>query len=224
MLVVLTYHRITTPGPQAGPFYDRVISATPESFRAQLLYLTKQYHFIGLDQVLGMEFERSDCSREPAMLVTFDDGYRDNFEAALPILRELGVPATFFIPTGILNSPRLPWWDHVAYAVKQARTPQLELRRYPGDPQTVLIDLGASYNVVQRTSAIMRIISEFLDGGIRDEAWFLAQLDKQADIIIDSKALGRKLFMDWDQVRQLAQAGMTIGSHSHSHHARKRAQ
>ncbi len=218
-LVVLTYHRIATPGPQAGLFYDPVISATPESFRAQMRFLTGRYRIIGLDQAREIEPGGSGAAREPAVLITFDDGYRDTFETALPILHELGVPAAFFIPTGVFNAPRLTWWDHVACAVKQTRVPRLELHRYPGDPRTIVIDLGINPDAVQRSSAIMRIIGQFLDRAIPDEAWFLAQLDQQAKVTIDSAALGRELFMDWDQVKQLADAGMTIGSHGHSHHA-----
>jgi peptidoglycan/xylan/chitin deacetylase (PgdA/CDA1 family) len=218
-LVVLTYHRITTPGAEAGSFYDSVISATPESFRAQVRFLANRYRIIGLDQVCEIEIRGSVDSQEPAILITFDDGYRDNFETAFPILHELGVPAVFFIPTGVLNVPRLPWWDHVAYAVKQTHVMQLRLDRFPGDPKTMIIDLSMNPDARKRSSAIMQIISQFLDRAIPDEAWFLANLDERAEVTIDSGALGRGLFMSWDQVQQLTDAGMAIGSHGHSHHA-----
>ena len=63
----------------------------------------------------------------------------------------------------------------------------------------------------------MTVIRAFLDGAIRDETWFLAELDRQAEVGIDTQARGRELFMDWGQVRQLASSGMSIGSHGHSH-------
>ncbi len=53
----------------------------------------------------------------------------------------------------------------------------------------------------------MTVIRAFLDGAIRDETWFLADLDRQAEVGIDTQARGRELFMDWGQVRQLAQFG-----------------
>ena len=151
-------------------------------------------------------------------MLTFDDGYRDNFDVAVPILRERNVPATFFIPTAFLESPRLPWWDHVAYVIKQTQMRRLTLERNPGGSGAppLVIDL----ETMPRTVAIMTIIRAFLDDTIADERWFLDQLSERAEVDVDHEGLGRALFMTWDQVRQLADsgAGLTVGSHAHSHH------
>ena len=126
------------------------------------------------------------------------------------------VPATFFIPSAFLESPRLPWWDHVAYAIKQTQVQRFIVERHPkGGPPPLEIDL----RTMSRTAAIMTIIRAFLDETIADERWFLDQLTERAMVDIDSEGLGRELFMTWDQVRQLADSGtgLTIGSHAHSH-------
>ena len=151
------------------------------------------------------------------VLLTFDDGYRDNFDVAVPILREHNVPATFFIPTEFLESPRLPWWDHVAYVIKQTQVRRFMLERSSdGDALPLVIDL----ETMPRSVAIMTIIRAFLDETITDERWFLEQLGKRAEVDVDAERLGRALFMTWDQVRALADsnAGLTVGSHSHGHH------
>ena len=114
-LIVLTYHRIAEPG--ADLFYDPVISATPDAFRSQVEWLHNRVRLLTLDELVAQVEARSPW-REPAMLLTFDDGYRDNFDVAAPILGERSMPATFFVPTAFLDSPRLPWWDHVAYIIK----------------------------------------------------------------------------------------------------------
>ena len=150
------------------------------------------------------------------MLLTFDDGYRDNFDVAVPILRECNAPATFFIPTAFLESPRLPWWDHVACVIKQTHVRRLTVERNPnGGPPPLEIDL----QTMSRNAAIMTIIRAFLDERIADEHWFLDRLAERAKVDIDSERLGRELFMSWDQRTQLADsgAGLTIGSHAHSH-------
>jgi peptidoglycan/xylan/chitin deacetylase (PgdA/CDA1 family) len=210
-LVVLTYHRIARSG--ADLFYDPVISATPEAFHAQVTWLSNCFRLPTLDELLS-EMESGRPWREPAMLLTFDDSYRDNFDQAMPILRECNVPATFFVPTAFLDSPRLPWWDHVACVIKQTHVQRLTLEHNPnGGPPPLEIDL----QTMSRNAAIMTIIRAFLDDSIADERWFLDQLEEQAKIDIDSRRLGRELFMTWDQIRQLADAGLSIGSHSHSH-------
>ena len=154
-LVVLTYHRIAEPG--ADSFYDPVISATPESFRAQVEWFHNRVRLLTLDELID-QVESGLPWREPVMLLTFDDGYRDNFDLAVPILRERNVPATFFIPTGFLESPRLPWWDHVAYVIKQTHARRLVVDRCStGGTPPLEIDL----QTMSRSTAIMTIIRAF---------------------------------------------------------------
>jgi peptidoglycan/xylan/chitin deacetylase (PgdA/CDA1 family) len=213
-LIVLTYHRIADRSTDR--FYDPVISASPQSFRAQLEWLRNRMRILTLHE-LNDQIQAGRSCTEPAALVTFDDGYRDNFDVAVPILKELKVPATFFIPTGFLESPNLPWWDHIAYVVKQTPRRRLELKRSPGgnDPPLV-IEVDAS----SRDAAIMAIIHYILDESIADLPCFLEQLTAQSEVAVLAESLGRALFMSWEQVRHLADSGeqLAIGSHAHSHH------
>ena len=149
---MLTYHRIAEPS--ANPFYDPVISASPRSFRAQVEWLRDHTRILTLGEV-DNRIHAGGSWNEPAALLTFDDGYRDNFDAAAPILKELDVPATFFIPTEFLESPGIRWWDHVAYVIKRAPNCRLELKQGPhtGSPPLVL-----ELDRVSRDAAIMEII------------------------------------------------------------------
>jgi peptidoglycan/xylan/chitin deacetylase (PgdA/CDA1 family) len=157
--------------------------------------------------------------RGTSALITFDDGYRDNFEVAAPILRQLGVPATFFLPTAFLEAPRLPWWDEVARILKRTRARRLELPRRPDDdgpaPSPLRIDLDA----VPRPEAIRSVIAAFLDETIRDGPWFLGMLADRAEVAGDDGVLARDLFADWDLVRRATGpgTGLSVGSHGHSH-------
>jgi peptidoglycan/xylan/chitin deacetylase (PgdA/CDA1 family) len=213
-LVVLTYHRIAEPS--LDRFYEPVISATPESFRAQVRWLHHHIRLLTLNELLA-QVETGLSWGGLAVLLTFDDGYRDNFDIAVPILQECDVPATFFIPTAFVESPRLPWWDQVAYVIKETHVRQFTLEyKTSGRASSLFIDL----ETMPRTSAIMTIIRAFLHETVADQAWFLEQLSMQAEVAVDHNSLGRALFMTWEQVRQLASLGkgLTIGSHSHSHH------
>jgi peptidoglycan/xylan/chitin deacetylase (PgdA/CDA1 family) len=212
-LVVLTYHRIVEPG--INLFYDPVISATPESFHAQIKWLRERMRLITLDELID-QVERGSSWGEPVTLLTFDDGYRDNFDLAVPILRQHHAPATFFIPSAFLELPRLPWWDHVAYVIKRTNVSRFVVECSPIAGQPPLeIDLQAQ----PRTVAIMKIIHAFLNEAIADERWFLDQLTERCMVEVDSESLGRELFASRSRVRELADSngGLTIGSHSHSH-------
>jgi len=214
-LAVLTYHRIAEPG--IDQFYDPVISATPESFRAQVKWLSHHVRLLTLHELID-QVQTGAPWPGPALLLSFDDGYRDNFDVAVPILRDLNIPATFFIPAAFLDSPKLPRWDHVAYVLKQTKLRRLTLERNPGGGAGPPLEIDLE--MMPRTVAIMTIVRAFLDDTIADEPWFLEQLSAQAEVDVNHDTLGRELFMTWDQVRALAGsgAGLTVGSHAHSHH------
>ncbi|WP_165246813.1 polysaccharide deacetylase family protein [Paludisphaera soli] len=205
--VVLTYHRIAEPGA-SNPYYDPVVSATPEGFRAQMEMVRRRFRVVGPEDLLAGD----DGDRRPLAVVTFDDGYRDNHDAALPILQELGVPATFFIPTGFLERPRLPWWDHVAYVVKRTTRARFAVERAPGDPSPIAVEPGAD-----REPALTTLIRAVLDGQVPDQAWFLGRLEEAAEVEVDSPSLGRELFVSWEHLARIADRGCAIGSHAHSH-------
>lgn len=215
-LVVFTYHRIAEPG--ADPYYEPVISATPEGLRAQVVAIARRMRLLTLDEAMD-RIASGGPWREPAALITFDDGYRDNFEAAAPILRDLVIPATFFLPTAFLETPRLPWWDEVACILKQTRVRRLVLPRRAGGDGSGGPPLSIDLDAVPRAEAIRTIIAAFLDETIPDESWFLETLADRAEVALDSEARGRLLFADWDQVRRLTGpgTGLSVGSHGQSH-------
>jgi len=225
VLVVLTYHRIAVPGRISNPYYDGVISATPCAFEAQIRFLSTRFQILGLEALVNIAADNDmntsvlKKTGKPLALITFDDGYRDNFDAAFPILYKLGVPATFFLPTGFLSAARLPWWDHVACVLKQTQVPRLTLKRRRGDLDPLVIDLGPTFATHQRSTAITTVIQLFLNGAIEEEPWFLAHLDEQAEVPINSADLGHELFMGLEQLRQLTDAGMSVGSHGQTHRA-----
>jgi peptidoglycan/xylan/chitin deacetylase (PgdA/CDA1 family) len=100
-VIVLLYHRVTTLTSD-----PEMLAVTPDNFRAQMRYLKENYPLVRFEE---------DWSKtmKPAVAVTFDDGYADNALEALPILEEVGVPATFFVSTGTIDTKQAFWWDEL---------------------------------------------------------------------------------------------------------------
>jgi peptidoglycan/xylan/chitin deacetylase (PgdA/CDA1 family) len=101
--------------------------------------------------------------------------------------------------------------------IKQTEVRRLTLERNThGAAPPLVIDL----ETMPRAAVIMTVVRAFLDETITDERWFLDHLAARAEVDVDDEGLGRALFMTWDQVREVADlgAGLTIGSHAHSHH------
>ena len=100
-LVVLIYHRVIEL-----PSDPQMLAVSPSRFREQLQALQASF------DILRFEQSWADIQR-PTVIITFDDGYADNLEYALPILEKLDIPATFFIATGYVGGDREFWWDEL---------------------------------------------------------------------------------------------------------------
>lgn len=106
MAVILLYHRIgiTAPDPWA-------LNVAPENFQHHLRFLRRHLRPVAMQELLVAAAEGA--SLDDAVAVTFDDGYADNLQAALPLLERYEIPATFFIPTGAIDSVQEFWWDEL---------------------------------------------------------------------------------------------------------------
>jgi peptidoglycan/xylan/chitin deacetylase (PgdA/CDA1 family) len=97
MSTILTYHHVDRPDVDAS---DANLFVTPEAFQAQMNSLrSRGYEAVSLDR-LHAALTGGECLSARSVVITFDDGYLDNYAHAFPILRELEMTATFFIVTG----------------------------------------------------------------------------------------------------------------------------
>lgn len=208
-LVVLAYHRIADPS--SDPFYTPLISATPAQFRNHLLQLEPRYQFLSLEQLSQAIDSRGRLQlSKPSALITFDDGYHDNLTNALPILRELRIPAAFFLTTGFLDRDVLPWWDRVAYVLKTTRRAVLELDL----PAPMRFDFATT----SRETSIAQVVGAFIRSGWQAGPEALAHLHERAEVPADTvDRAAHDLFLSWNEVQALAEAGMSIGAHTHTH-------
>lgn len=109
-LSILVYHRVL---PQADPLFPSIVDA--ERFSLQLELLRRCFNVLPLPEALARL--RNGSLPPRAACITFDDGYADNEAVALPLLRQHGLHATFFIASGFLDGGRM-WNDTVIEAVR----------------------------------------------------------------------------------------------------------
>lgn len=203
MLRVLTYHRIAGPerDPQLSP---RLVSATPEVFARQVQHLASHYHVLGLVDVLEAVEARRGLPRR-AVLITFDDAYRDFLEVAWPILQRHRLPATLFVPTAYPDRPeRGFWWDRLHRAFTDPARSELVLREIGKLPlQTRAERLAAMQQAIQRCKQLRHDEAMLLVEAICD------QLGE--DNVHHPSVLG------WEELRALASAGVAVCAHTRWH-------
>jgi len=204
-LLILNYHRIGDP--TLTPYDPGLYSCSATEFDWQIAWLHQRFPIINLDDAIDIVHGRATPSKT-SILLTFDDGYRDNYVEAFPVLRKHGVSATFFLPTLFVGSHRLPWWDEIAYLVKAAKGTRLTLTY----PETEEFDLM----IAERSTAIFDILRFFLRAAEADTERFLRELEAATGVQRPGEDAAR-CFMDWDEVREMQAAGMCFGSHTHTH-------
>jgi peptidoglycan/xylan/chitin deacetylase (PgdA/CDA1 family) len=195
------YHRVND---DHDPFF---LYAMPVSqFRQQMEYLTRNFHVISLDQIARGDF--SSNGQKHCVAITFDDGYRDNFLCAFPVLKELGIPATIFLATGYIESGELPWYDQVCLAFKLTLQSRISLSEVHGKDLS-LDTRNARLHTLQHTLAVLRAVNE------ATRLQLLRELFQQ--LRVPARLNLPNVMLSWDEVRRMSKQGIGFGAHTVTH-------
>jgi peptidoglycan/xylan/chitin deacetylase (PgdA/CDA1 family) len=205
-LTVLAYHRVADPDDPAFDAYRRNISAAPEGFREQMDYAAEHFHPVSLEQVAAALDGGPRLPARP-LLVTFDDGYRDNLTAALPVLRERGIPMTIFLATGFVGGERPFPWDLAAWCFHHTTRSEVDL---PVVGERSWATAGEREVVLGRWLETLKRLPE----AEREEA--VATLPECLGVEVPPGAFSG-LCLSWGEVRAMAADGVAFGAHTERH-------
>lgn len=202
-LSILIFHRVL---PRPDPIFPGDVDA--RQFDEMLQWVKRWCNVLPLDEATVRLKDGTLPARAAA--ITFDDGYADNHDIALPILQRHGLSATFFIATGYLDGGRM-FNDTVIEAVRHTTSDQIDLQEFGLRPPS-----GATYWPLGSAAARADVIGAIL-GCIKYAAadQRLGLAEKIASLF--GVTLPTDLMMSSDQVRAMRRAGMQIGAHTHTH-------
>lgn len=200
-LTVLAYHRILEY--ERPDFADAVpvVSATPAMFERQLTFIRDHFNVISLDDLRAAMMNGAALPDKP-LLITFDDGYLDNYENAVPMLKRFGFPAVIFLATSRMTERGPLWWDQLARYFHHTTHTSADL------PLIGQRDLSAKQHVLDELSAAMKTIPE---------AEKLAAVEQTRQALNASDPDDAPLFMDWEQVREVLADGIATQPHTVNH-------
>jgi len=194
---ILIYHRVVSEP-------DALLPDLPsaDEFDRQLAAVDRWFTVLPLREAAARL--RDGTLPVRAACVTFDDGYADNADVALPVLRRRGIPATFFVSTSFIDGGRM-WNDSVIETIRAKQGNELDARPIGLDA----LDISTT---AARREAIDRVLSALK---------YLPQEERQkrADTLASDapRPLPSDLMMSADQVRTLHASGMEIGAHTVTH-------
>ncbi|MFK7966129.1 MAG: polysaccharide deacetylase family protein [Burkholderiaceae bacterium] len=212
-LLVVMFHRVideSDAGSTQDPF-SLGMCVRRRHFLLQLKYLKSRFNVVPLAEALRSRGSGQSLPKATAA-ITFDDGYLDCLTYAAPVLKELGLPATFFVPTGGLAEGEAFWWDRAVAAVSDTRLSSVDLSAL-GLPGSV------SLTPLNRRASMIRILDALWS---QPAAALPDMLDKLIEALVPEQSYrlateARAPRMSIEQVQEIATMGFTIGAHTVSH-------
>jgi peptidoglycan/xylan/chitin deacetylase (PgdA/CDA1 family) len=205
-LTVLAYHRVFDLPPDS-PWDPDLVSASPEMFRRQMDFVKRHFTCIRSEHVRLWKEGKFEMPANP-IIITFDDGYLDAHDVALPLLREAGLIGEFFVCPWQINQKRLFWWERIMYCARRSKKATVSLDY----PRAIVLDL--SKEAAAAAAALVGVVKN--TRGL-DLERFLDEVQERTEVELDEAREAEGLLMNWEQIRALRRAGMAIGSHSYSH-------
>jgi peptidoglycan/xylan/chitin deacetylase (PgdA/CDA1 family) len=213
--VVIGYHRVVEDFSSAARFSIPAMLISSRMLEEQLDWIGRRYRFVSLDE-LGRELDRGGAAGRPLAAVTFDDGYRDVHDVAMPVLARKGIPAAVFVVTDLVGTGRAQVHDRLYMLLCRASA------RWP-DPATALrellldLDLSLPGLDLDRLAGDPRLaVATLLRSLSRCE------VDRLAVAIEDAVGADRSMAagiepLSWEMLADMVRAGVIVGSHTRSH-------
>ncbi len=209
-LYVFNYHRI---GETTGTKFDRaVFSCSTHAFEQHLITIKENFIVIDTEKLISL-IQHDKLIDNRYAIITFDDGYIDNYHEAFPLLKKQNLCASFYIATDFIDLAEIPWWDQIAY-----------LLRHSVNQTYCLIGTNKSFclhehkidKVIQK---IMTAIKLLTTHNVLDVLNDIKVHFPEASLLLKNihQKESQNLFMTWPQIKEMSDNGMEIGSHTITH-------
>lgn len=211
-LVILRYHGVLDRSHGDPPLGIGGSHVSPAQLERQIRHIQLRHRIISLD--CAVEMLRGARPWQPnCVVLTFDDGFRNNYTHALPVFERCGAPAAVFVVTGFLDERQPLWFDRLDYVIRKA----------PAGPLTAELDgTPAQFELNSRSSrvaALKTLKSWCKERGFRRADEMISSLEQRVGVRLVS-VLEQDDWtapLTWDQVREMRRRGVTIGSHTERH-------
>lgn len=200
-IVILLYHNVSS---ENYPWLREAVK--PEDFDRQVAYLGKVAEIVPLEQLLN-RLGQGEMVHPRTVSITFDDGYRDNYTYAYPILRKYNVPATILLTTGYIGGCGV-WPCHKArFAIWNTQVSEFEVE---GLGHYHLKSSGDKLSAMQKIELTLESMPE------RKKNLSVEGLLKELGVSFPVGSLPR-LVLSWEEILEMSKNGISFGAHTVTH-------
>lgn len=204
-LFCFNYHRIGDAS--RSQFDPNVFSCDENLFEKHLKFYKSNFDIITIDELNAIKKSNIKLNNRLA-LITFDDGYIDNYTLAYPLLKKYQVPAVFFIATDFIEKEIIPWWDEIAFLIQNSNQKILQLEHWENP---ILLTSQSKDEHIKKVLQLIKLDSS------KPMSEKIINLKTALNLKSDYMPPHKDLFMSWKMLKEMQDNGMTIGSQSCSH-------
>ncbi len=210
IVLILTYHSVI-PYSEKYKRFDYRNCVTDENFDKQIRFLKQNYNVVTMDE--AVEAIREKNINERLAVITFDDGFRNNYLYALPVLKKNNVSAVFYLATSFIGKKETLWTETVNHLLTATGERSIELEMNGAARRFNLTGPAQK----EKASIEIRNYLKFSSAEVEED--ILNQLQEKIKDVSDPVSFDpdRYAFMSWSDVNEMEKSGMEIGSHTHSH-------
>jgi len=198
---IIPYHMIVD---EPNGFYPETSTA---DFEKQIAHLVKNYKVISLDEIV--ERVKTKKSLRLCVVITFDDGFRDNYEIAYPILRKYNIPATIFLTTEYIENGTAPWFIKLRYIFMKTQRTHLQLFH---NGTTISSHM---HTRDEKSAASDKAMAYLKDCHDQDRLILLDRLYEELGLNGFERL--NDLMLTWNQIKEMAENDISFGAHTVNH-------
>ncbi|MBC7797215.1 MAG: polysaccharide deacetylase family protein [Pyrinomonadaceae bacterium] len=208
-LTILAYHRVAADINEAERDSIRGLVISAESFRKHCLLLKENFQVVNFENAM-ISSKRETAKSRPLAVITFDDGYLDNYEKAFPILNELDLPATIFLPSNLIGKNEILAHDKLFWLTKTA----VETKR-TGEIEAALREINVEdANNIAAIRDVLKLTDKLVFLPFASREKLISVLEKRLNVTKYPSHYG---LMNWEMVREMSRNGITFGGHTANH-------
>jgi len=205
---ILMFHRVLNGDTDRT--IDDAIWIKKEEFEKTILFLKNHFEFISLNELIeGRKKEKRTC------IITFDDGWLDTYQIAFPVLLLHNVPATVFIPTGMVGTNKIFWFERVSRVINQ-------LSENDDGISNVKKHMGkiVDTKIIEKSNSRQELYHSFVQELKKFSPYIIEEIVdtfEQKFVAADNDRQETRVLMNWDEIKGMSDSSISFGSHCVNH-------
>jgi len=207
VLTIVTYHRIIDPD-KIDSANREVVSATPKEFEKQMKFVSEHFtpiDFFDLKEIV----EKKKAVPQNPIIISFDDGYRDNYDNAFPVLKKFNLKGVIFLATGFIGTDKTFWWDEISSIILETSKKQICI---PSISEKFL-KLSEKSDVKYRRQFIEELLNKIKTMPESKKNGIINELREVCGNIKNSQSV----MLDWNMALEMQKNGVELGAHTVNH-------